>query len=103
MEYIYYIEAGLLANAVAFAIDLIIGVYLIIKMGLVETEKMAVLFKENDDSSIFGFIHLLIPFFQVYLIIIQIILINKYFKGTATSVEIMLRKLDHYKIFKRFK
>ena len=101
---IKYIVFGIIVNFIALVIDLIIGVYIVAKMGLVETEKMAVIFKENENTnSLWSLLHLVIPFFHGYLIIIQIILIKKYFNGTATSVEIMLRKLDNFKIFKRFK
>ena len=101
---IKYIEIGIIVNFIALAIDLGIGVYIVAKMGLVETEKMAVIFQENErTNSLWSLLHLLIPFFNGFLIIIQIILIKNYFNGTATSVEVMLRKLDNYKIFKRFR
>lgn len=105
MDYLlYYVEVGLIANAISFALDFIIGLYLVFSLGLVETAKFEVIAEENlSRSNLWVILHFLIPFFNVYLIIIQIILIRKYFNGTADSLDFMIKELDKYRIFRRFK
>lgn len=105
MDYLlYYVEVGLIANAISFVLEFIIGLYLVFSLGLVEAQKFAGIAEENSGKSHFwGFLHFLIPFFPCYLVIIEIILIRKYFNGTADSLDFMIKELDKYKIFKRFK
>lgn len=105
MDYLlYYVEVGLIANAVAFVLDFIIGLYLMFSLGLVEAQKFALIAEENSNKYTFWcFLHFLIPFFLYYLVIIEIILIIKYFNGTANSLDFMIKELDKYKIFRRFK
>lgn len=105
MDYLlYYIEVGIIANVVAFVLEFIIGLYLVFSLGLVEAQKFALIAEENSNKYTFwSFLHFLIPFFLCYLVIIEIILIRKYFNGTANSLDFMLKELDKYKIFRRFK
>lgn len=103
MDYlIYYIEAGILANALMIFFEIGISIYLATGIGMVEIRKMAMHLDEEDKSFDFlNLLHYLIPFFMCYLIIMQIILIKKHFNGTAESIEEMLEQFENYKIFKR--
>lgn len=105
MDYLlYYIEVGLIANAVAFGLEFFIALYLVFSLGLIEGQKFMVLASEHsDDNVIWGLIHYVIPFFSTYLLVVQLILINKYFDKTANSLDFIVKELDRYKIFKRFK
>lgn len=105
MEYIiYYIEMGIIANAIAFVLNIITGIYLASTIGIVELEKLANTTREEwVEYNFSSLLHFFIPFFVVYLVIIEILLIKKYFNSTAESIIFIIKELDKYKIFKRFR
>ena len=97
---IYYIEIGIIANLVSLGLDFLIAIYLVTSLDYVEMRKMA-LNAEQTKTNYLSALHYLIPFYGVYLIIFQIIIIRKHFDKTADSLEIMYQELERYKIFKR--
>lgn len=104
MEYIiYYIEIGIIANAMAFLLNIIMGIYLASTIGIVELEKLAITTREEEGYNFSSLLHFFIPFFVVYLVIVEILLIKKYFNSTAESISFIIKELDKYKIFKRFR
>lgn len=103
MDYLlYYVEIGLITNALMFVLEFILVMFLTFSMNTFEVRKLAMI-AEGDEYNLWSILHYFIPFFLVYLTIIEIILIVKYFNKTANSVEIIVKKLDNYKIFRRFK
>ena len=99
---IYYIEIGLIANAVVFGLDFFIALYLTLNLGYIELTKFTAIAEENKDKqNYWSILHFLIPFFSVYILIYELILINKYYNRTADSLETIFVELDKYKIFKR--
>lgn len=101
MEFIInYISIGVLVNIGTIVLDFLISIYLISQLDYVEMRKVA-MNAEQDKTNYFGILHYLIPFYGVYLLIFQIIIIKKYFNNTADSLEVMFDELDKYKIFKR--
>ena len=105
MEYIiYYIEIGIIANAIAFLLNVIMGIYLVATIGIVELEKLAITTREEEEGyNLLSLLHFFIPFFVVYLVIVEFLLIKKYFNSTAESIRFIIKELDKYKIFKRFR
>lgn len=97
---INYIAIGIIANIGTLLLDLLIGIYLISQLDYVEMRKVA-MNAEQSETNYLGILHYLIPFYGIYLIIFQIVIIHKYFDGTADSLELMFDELDKYKIFKR--
>lgn len=104
MEYIiYYIEIGIIANAIAFLLNIIMGIYLVATIGIVELAKLANATREEEGYNLLSLLHFFIPFFVVYLVIVEFLLIKKYFCSTAESIRFIIKELDKYKIFKRFR
>lgn len=105
MEYIiYYIEIGIIANATAFLLNIIMGIYLVATIGIVELKKLANTTREEGvEYNFSSLLHFFIPFFVVYLVIVEFLLIKKYFNSTAESIRFIIKELDKYKIFKRFR
>ncbi len=99
---INYIAIGIIANIGTLVLDFGIGIYLVSQLDYVEMRKVA-MNAEQIETNYLGILHYLIPFYGIYLIIFQIIIIQKYFNGTADSLEVMFDELDKYKIFKRKK
>lgn len=99
---IYYIEIGIIANLVSLGLDFLIAIYLVSSLDYVEMRKVALNAEQNSGrTNYIALLHYLIPFYGVYLIIFQIILIQKYYDSTADSLEFMFNEMDKYKIFKR--
>ena len=99
---IYYIEIGLIANAIVFVLDFFIALYLTLNLGYVELSKFAAIAEENKDKQNYlSILHFLIPFFSVYVLFYELVLILKYYDRTAGSIETIMTELDKYKIFKR--
>ena len=97
---IYYVEIGIIANLVSLGLDFLIAIYLVTSLDYVEMRKMALNAKQSKTNYL-SILHYLIPFYGVYLIIFQIILIQKHFDSSADSLEFMFDEMDKYKIFKR--
>lgn len=97
---INYIAIGIIANIGTLLLDFVIGIYLISQLDYVEMRKVA-MNAERVETNYLGILHYLIPFYGIYLIIFQIIIIQKHFNGTSDSLEVMFDELDKYKIFKR--
>lgn len=97
---IYYIEIGIIANLVSLGLDFLIAIYLVSSLDYVEMRKVALNAEQTKTNYLIA-LHYLIPFYGIYLIIFQIILIQKYYDSTADSLEFMFNEMDKYKIFKR--
>ncbi len=104
MEFlIYYAEMGIIANAVAFIVDIILAIILILGIGFFENQKLAAISKQDlNGINLLTIFYYLIPFYRVYLLIIKLYFIKKYYNKTADSIDYIIKKLDKYKIFRRF-
>lgn len=99
---IYYIQIGLIANFVAFILGVIIAIYLTINLDMVEMRKLALISEQKrEDFNYLNLLGYLIPFFQFYLIIIKIILINKYYSRTADSIDYIIDEVEKQNLFRR--
>lgn len=99
---IYYIQIGLIANFVAFIFGVLITIYLTINLDMVEMRKLALISEQKrEDFNYLNLLGYLIPFYELYLIIIKIILINKYYKRTADSVVYIIEEVEKYYLFRR--
>lgn len=100
---IYYIELGLIANCLAFIIDIIIAITLIIRIGFFEIQKLSEISKEYGKINLLVIFNYFIPFYIVYLLIIEISFIIKYYNKTADSIDFIVREVDKYKFIGRFR
>jgi hypothetical protein len=99
---IFYVQIGLIVNFIAFIISIFIAVYLIINLDMIEIRKLALISEQKRED--FNYLILLgyvIPFYELYLIIIQIILINKYYERTADSIDYIIQEVEKQKLFGR--
>ena len=98
---VYYIELGLVVNFVAFFLDLLIAIYLISLLDIVQIRKLAITAEsKREEFKYINMLGYLIPFYILYLIIIKIILIRKYYNETADSIEYIIEELNKFSIFK---
>lgn len=99
---IYYIEIGLITNAIIFALEFFIALYLTLNLGYIELTKFTAIAEENKNKqNYWSILHFLIPFFSVYILFYELVLIHKHYNRTADSLETIFTELDKYKIFKR--
>ena len=99
---IYYAQIGLLANFGAFILSIFIAVYLTLNLDMVEIRKLAMISEQKrDDVDYLNLLGFIIPFYELYLIIIKIILIRKYYDRTADSIEFIITETEMYSIFRR--
>lgn len=106
---IMYIQLGIITNFVCIGVELLIGIYLMSQLDFVQLRKLAMLAEENSTDNKFNYlsllqlVHFLLPFYNVYLTVVQIYLISKYFEKTAESADFVIKEIDKYKIFRRYK
>lgn len=101
---IQYIELGIIVNFLCIVPEIIIAIYLSLGIGLIEMDKYMIKIDEYKEKfNYYSFLHYFIPFYGLYLLVIQIYLVHKYFDETADSIDTIIKKLDKYKIFRRFK
>lgn len=103
MEFlIYYVQLGLIANFVAFIFGVLIAIYLTLNLDMVEMRKLALISEQKrEDFNYLNLLGYLIPFYELYLIIIKIILINKYYNRTADSIDYIIEEVEKYYLFRR--
>jgi hypothetical protein len=103
MDYIiYYIQIGLLANFIAFIVSILIAVYLTLNLDIVEIRKLALMSEQKrEDLNYLDLLGYLIPFYELYLIIIKIILINRYYEKTADSIDYIIDEVQKHNLFRR--
>ena len=98
---IYYAQIGLLANFIAFILSIFIAVYLTLNLDMVEIRKLAMISEQKRDVDYLNLLGFIIPFYELYLMIIKIILIRKYYDRTADSIEFIITETEMYSIFRR--
>lgn len=98
-----FISLGLITNFVIIFIGVVFWIMVVINMSEFERIKLSEYAKEDSNSSMLSVINYFIPFYMVYLIIVEIYLFKKYFKFDAESIRFMIKELDRYRLFKRFK
>lgn len=98
---IYYIQIGLIANFVAFILGVIIAIYLTINLDMVEMRKLALISEQKrEDFNYLNLLGYLIPFYELYLVIIKIILITRYYEKTADSVVHIMEEVEKHYLFR---
>ena len=103
MEFlIYYVQLGLIVNFSALILGVIITIYLTINLDMVEMRKLALISEQKrEDFNYLVLVGYLIPFYELFLIIIKIILINRYYEKTADSVVQIMEEVEKQNLFRR--
>ncbi len=99
---IFYAQIGLIANFVAFILGILIALYLTLNLDMVEIGKLALISEQKrEDFNYLNLLGYLIPFYELYLIIIKIILVYKYYERTADSIDFIIDEVQKQNLFRR--
>ena len=105
MEFIiFYIQVGLIANFIAFILSIFIALYLTLNLDIVEMRKLALISEQKrEDFNYLNILGYIVPFYELYLIIIKIILIHRYYDKTADSIDYIIEEVEKSSLFKVYK